>query len=186
MYTLIGGTKTRTFRVRWLLEELEQPYTHHPAGPRSEAVTTHYPAGKIPVLLDDDTALTDSTAILTYLSDKHGAFTHTPGSIERGMDRIKMILTPKKRLNSTADGPRKVKVNKSGNSIYPTFIQSLFVTRLSNQYSVLDLAYNPLKNRQLEFTAKILDFAIYVCMYVHESGRARRIVTLRDGVLGHP
>ena len=108
------------------------------------------------------------------------------GSIERGMDRIKMILTPKKRLNSTADGPRKVKVNKSGNSIYPTFIQSLFVTRLSNQYSVLDLAYNPLKNRQLEFTAKILDFAIYVCMYVHESGRARRIVTLRDGVLGHP
>ena len=85
MYTLIGGTKSRAFRVRWLLEELDQPYTHHPAGPRSEAVTTHYPAGKIPVLLDGDTALTDSTAILTYLSDKHGAFTHTPGSIDRGI-----------------------------------------------------------------------------------------------------
>ena len=33
------------------------------------------------------------------------------GSIERGMDRIKMILTPKKRAGSGADGPRKVKVS---------------------------------------------------------------------------
>ena len=85
MYTLIGGTRSRAFRVRWLLEELELPYTHHATGPHSDAVKAHYTAGKIPVLLDGDTALTDSTAILTYLSDKHGALTHAPGSTERAV-----------------------------------------------------------------------------------------------------
>lgn len=83
MYTVIGSIRSRTFRVLWMLEELGQPYDHHPASPRSEDVTAHYPAGKVPVLLDDGTPLTDSTAILTYLADKHGALTHPAGTIER-------------------------------------------------------------------------------------------------------
>ena len=85
MYTLIGGTRSRAFRVRWLLEELDLPYDHHATGPQSDEVKAHYPAGKIPVLLDGSTALTDSTAILTYLSDKHAALTHSAGSIERAL-----------------------------------------------------------------------------------------------------
>ena len=32
------------------------------------------------------------------------------GSIERGVDRLKNMLTPKKRAPSHHDGPRKVKV----------------------------------------------------------------------------
>jgi len=83
MYTVIGNTRTRTLRVLWLLEEIGQPYTHHSAPPRSKDVTTHYPAGKIPVLLVDDTPLTDSVAIMTYLSDKQGEFTFPAGSLDR-------------------------------------------------------------------------------------------------------
>ena len=32
------------------------------------------------------------------------------GSLERGMDKLRTMLTPKKRSSSTADGPRKVRV----------------------------------------------------------------------------
>jgi len=83
MYTVIGGVRSRTLRVLWMLEELGQSYTHHAAAPRSPEVTSIYAAGKIPVLLDGDTAITDSTAILTYLTDKHGSFTHPAGTLKR-------------------------------------------------------------------------------------------------------
>lgn len=83
MYTVIGGVSSRTFRVLWMLEELGATYEHIPARPRSEEVRAHNPSGKIPVLIDDGQALTDSTAILTYLADKHGALTYPAGSLDR-------------------------------------------------------------------------------------------------------
>ncbi|MDD9738400.1 glutathione S-transferase family protein [Marinovum sp. SP66] len=83
MYTVIGGVASRTFRVLWMLEELGADYEHRPASPHAEEVTAHSVSGKIPVLLDGDAALTDSTAILTYLADKHGALTYPAGSLER-------------------------------------------------------------------------------------------------------
>jgi len=83
MYTIFGGVRSRAFRVLWMLEELGLDYKHEAAAPRSEGVTALYPAGKVPVLLDGDAVLTDSTAILTYLADKHGALTFPAGTIER-------------------------------------------------------------------------------------------------------
>ena len=83
MYTIVGSNKTRSARVLWLLEELGKPYTHLPAGPQSDLALAHNPAGKVPVLIEVDSTITDSTAILTYLADKHGAFTVAPGSLAR-------------------------------------------------------------------------------------------------------
>lgn len=83
MYTVIGGVRSRTLRVLWMLEELGLAYIHKPSAPRSDEVTTLYPAGKIPVLIANGTPLTDSTAILTYLADHHGALTFPAGTIER-------------------------------------------------------------------------------------------------------
>jgi len=83
MYTVIGSVTSRTFRVLWALGELGLDYAHKPAGPRSEEARAHHPLGKIPVLLDGDQALTDSTAIMTYLADKHGALTAPAGTVER-------------------------------------------------------------------------------------------------------
>ena len=83
MYTIVGSNKTRSARVLWLLEELGQPYTHLPAGPQSDLAFAHNPAGKVPVLIEGDSAITDSTAILTYLADKHGTFTAPAGSLAR-------------------------------------------------------------------------------------------------------
>jgi len=85
VYTLIGSIKTRAARVAWMLEELglEYDYVHTP--PRTEPVLAHYSAGKIPVLLDGDRALTDSVAIMTYLADKHGKLTFLAGTIDRAV-----------------------------------------------------------------------------------------------------
>ena len=83
MYTVIGTVNSRTLRVLWMLEELGVPYQHVPANPRSDGVVAFNPAGKVPVLVADGTPITDSTAILTFLADHHGALTCPAGTIER-------------------------------------------------------------------------------------------------------
>ncbi|MEY8838371.1 glutathione S-transferase family protein [Cribrihabitans sp. XS_ASV171] len=83
MYKIYGSPKSRAFRVLWLLEELGQPYTFEAVGPHDPEVLKVNPSGKIPVLVEGDTVLTDSTAIMTYLADKHGDFTYPAGTVER-------------------------------------------------------------------------------------------------------
>lgn len=83
MYTVIGPVSSRAARVLWMLEELGVPFTHDPAKPRSETVLAANPSGKVPVLLVDGQCLTDSTAIIQYLADRHGALTYPAGTLER-------------------------------------------------------------------------------------------------------
>ena len=83
MYTVIGTVQSRAARVIWMLEELGEPFEHVPARPRSEDVIAVNPAGKVPVLIVDGTPVTDSTAILTYLADRHGRFTCPAGTLDR-------------------------------------------------------------------------------------------------------
>ena len=83
MYTVIGTVKSRALRVVWLLEELGVPFEHVAAPPRSQGVTAVNPAGKVPVLIVDGVPITDSTAILTFLADRHGRFTLPAGTLDR-------------------------------------------------------------------------------------------------------
>lgn len=83
MYQVIGTLQTRTFRVLWMLEELGLAYTHVMAAPRSAEVRALNPAGKVPVLVADGVALTDSAAILSFLADRHGQLTYPCGSTDR-------------------------------------------------------------------------------------------------------
>jgi glutathione S-transferase len=83
MYTVIGKANSRATRVLWMLEELGQGYDHIPAAPQSEGVVSFNPAGKVPVLIEDGTPITDSTAIIQYLADKHGALTFPAGTLDR-------------------------------------------------------------------------------------------------------
>lgn len=94
MYTVTGIPLTRTFRVLWALEELGAPYAFNQHGPRSPEVQALNISGKVPVLQVDDAVITDSTAILTYLSDKHGALTAPAGTIARAKQdaMIHMLL----------------------------------------------------------------------------------------------
>jgi glutathione S-transferase len=83
MYTVIGKANSRATRVLWILEELGLDYDHVPAAPQSEGVVSFNPAGKVPVLIEDGTPITDSTAIIQYLADKHGALTYPAGTLDR-------------------------------------------------------------------------------------------------------
>lgn len=83
MYKVIGNVSTRAGRVLWMLEELGLSYEHIPAAPRSDQAKAVNPAGKVPVLMDGADAVTDSTAIMQYLADKHEALTFPAGTIDR-------------------------------------------------------------------------------------------------------
>ncbi|MFY1707197.1 glutathione S-transferase family protein [Tritonibacter scottomollicae] len=83
MYKVIGKPMTRTFRVLWALEELEQPYELEDAAPQSTEIRNYNPSGKVPALVVDGTTVTDSVAIITYLADKHGALTAPAGTLAR-------------------------------------------------------------------------------------------------------
>ncbi len=83
MYTVIGGMQSRAFRVMWTLEELGQSYDHIECKPHSPEALAANPSGKIPALRVGDDVVTDSTAIITFLADKHGGLTHKAGTIER-------------------------------------------------------------------------------------------------------
>tara|TARA_R110002096_G_scaffold80453_8_gene188571 strand:+ start:1936 stop:2523 length:588 start_codon:yes stop_codon:yes gene_type:complete len=83
MYTVIGTVKSRALRVIWMLEELDVQFDHIAAPPQSEGVIQVSPSGKVPVLVEDGVPITDSTAILQYLADKHGQFTHPAGTLDR-------------------------------------------------------------------------------------------------------
>ena len=83
MYEVFGTITSRAFRVIWALEELGVPYELIEAKPHDAVITAVSPAGKVPALRVDGEILTDSTAIMTYLADKHGGLLANAGTIER-------------------------------------------------------------------------------------------------------
>ncbi|WP_414898750.1 glutathione S-transferase family protein [Rhodovulum sp. YEN HP10] len=85
MYRVIGSGNSRAWRVLWMLEELGLAYDHVPALPHTEDVVAFTPGGKVPVLIAEGVPLPDSTAILSFLADRHNRFTHPAGSIERAL-----------------------------------------------------------------------------------------------------
>src|SRR5437773_7443495 len=67
---------TRSIRVRWTLQELgvdfEAVTVNLVAGEhRRPAFLKLNPAGRVPVLVDDDLVLTESVAIVLYLAEKY-------------------------------------------------------------------------------------------------------------------
>lgn len=75
--TLWGVTTTRTIRAHWALHELGLPYRCEPILPgsgqtKTERYTAVNPRQKIPALVDGDFTITESAAIISYLSATYG------------------------------------------------------------------------------------------------------------------
>lgn len=83
MYKVYGTFKSRAARVMWLLEELGVPYEHVNVGARSPEVLAVNPTGKIPVLEVEGQIIADSTAIMQFLADRHGAMSFAAGTVDR-------------------------------------------------------------------------------------------------------
>ena len=89
MMTLYHSARTRSLRIRWLLEELGVPYqlkTVPFAPPTSSPFSQQTPSGKFPTLEDDGVVLFESGAILEYVLERHGngPLAPAPGSPLRG------------------------------------------------------------------------------------------------------
>jgi glutathione S-transferase len=77
MRILWGAGTSRTIRPHWALHELGLDFECRPIRPRNgDTQTAEFTAlsarQKIPLLQDDDLVLTESAAIVTYLSDTYG------------------------------------------------------------------------------------------------------------------
>lgn len=83
MYHVIGSTHGRALRVLWCLEELGLPFSHHAVAGPDDPQTPPDPSGRPPVLVCEGISLADSTAILTFLADRHQRLTHPPGTLLR-------------------------------------------------------------------------------------------------------
>lgn len=75
--TVYHAPRTRSIRVRWLLEEMGLPYkletvqfATRPAGDESYALI--HPLRKVPALKDGDEIVLDSLAIMQYLLGRYG------------------------------------------------------------------------------------------------------------------
>jgi glutathione S-transferase len=87
MLRLYYAPRTRSVRVRWLLEELGLPHEllrveFRPGTTFSQAT----PLGKLPVLEDGETVIGESGAILEYILERHASGRLAPpvGSAQRG------------------------------------------------------------------------------------------------------
>jgi glutathione S-transferase len=73
MLRILGrGTSGNVQKVVWLLEELQQPYDREDYGrqfnnTQTEGYLSLNPCGKVPTLVDGDTAIWESNTILRYL-----------------------------------------------------------------------------------------------------------------------
>ena len=99
MYTLYGYPKTRSVRVAWALEEIGLPYEYKVVNLKAgehlnSAFKTLNPATKIPVLVTEQGALSESAAIVTFLAEKHAMeeFIPASGTFERGLYEQMMIF----------------------------------------------------------------------------------------------
>jgi glutathione S-transferase len=74
MITLYFAPRTRSIRVRWLLEELGLPYTLKRVtfNVPSKAFVQDTPLGKLPVIEDGDTTIGESGAIVEYILERYG------------------------------------------------------------------------------------------------------------------
>jgi glutathione S-transferase len=76
MITLWHCADARSFRPLWALEELGLPYDLKmlPFPPRflAREYLAENPLGTIPLLVDGETRMTESAAIVQYLSEAHG------------------------------------------------------------------------------------------------------------------
>lgn len=88
MLKLYYAPRTRSVRVRWLLEELglDHELERMEFRPQEKAFTQATPLGKFPVLDDDGVVFSESGAIVEYILERYGEGRLAPpvGSADRG------------------------------------------------------------------------------------------------------
>jgi glutathione S-transferase len=94
---LYGFPPTRSIRVLWMLQELDLDFEYVQVDPtkgehrRPEFLAVN-PAGKLPVLIDDDFVLTESVAIVLYLAEKYPQNGFLPADLRARAEVYRWLL----------------------------------------------------------------------------------------------
>ncbi|APB35186.1 Glutathione S-transferase-like protein [Gloeomargarita lithophora Alchichica-D10] len=110
MLKLYGGTRSRAMIVAWYLEELQTPYEFvcldMAAGAHRQADYLGInPMGKVPALVDGETVVWESGAILLYLADKYG---HLPADVgQRGAIYQWVLFSNSTLVQALAQGDKR-------------------------------------------------------------------------------
>jgi glutathione S-transferase len=94
---LYGFAPTRTIRVQWVLRELDVDFEYVQVDPtkgdhrRPEFLALN-PAGKLPVLVDDDFVLNESIAIVLYLAEKYPQKGFLPADLRARAEVYRWLL----------------------------------------------------------------------------------------------
>ncbi|MDX1516148.1 MAG: glutathione S-transferase [Woeseiaceae bacterium] len=99
---LFWAPQTRSTRAIWMLEELGIDYERElvdirsPDRSDSAEFRTASPMGKVPALIDGETAMSESAAICLYLADRYGGGRLAPAvdAAERGRFLYWIMYTP--------------------------------------------------------------------------------------------
>ncbi|WP_299922561.1 glutathione S-transferase family protein [uncultured Pelagimonas sp.] len=178
-YTLYGSPKSRTFRVMWMMEELGQEYDLVPAAPQSDEIRAVSPLGKVPALKAGDEVIPDSSAILTYLADKHGALTAPAGSVARAkqdamtfriLDDIEAQLwTAARHSFILPEGERVAEVKPTCRAEYKRNVDKLMAEvdgpfLMGETFTIPDIVLTHLANWAIsaKFPEPSADFAAYL------------------------
>ncbi len=99
--TLYHAPRTRAFTALWLLEELQQPYEVHSFDlasgyHRSAEYLARNPMGKVPMLMDGQTPVSEMGAIALYLVEKFpdAGLAPLPGDAQRAEFLRWMFFVP--------------------------------------------------------------------------------------------
>jgi glutathione S-transferase len=110
MLKLYGGSRSRAMIVAWYLEELHIPYEFvrldMAAGEHRQAdYLAINPMGKVPALVDGETVVWESGAILLYLADKYGQL---PGEVgQRGQMYQWVLFSNSTLVQALAQGEKR-------------------------------------------------------------------------------
>jgi glutathione S-transferase len=94
---LYGYPPTRTIRALWVLRESDVDFEYVQVDPtkgehhRPEFLAVN-PAGKLPVLVDDDLVLTESVAIVLYLAEKYPQKGFLPADLRTRAEVYRWLL----------------------------------------------------------------------------------------------
>ncbi|MGD0142712.1 MAG: glutathione S-transferase N-terminal domain-containing protein [Rhizomicrobium sp.] len=95
MLQIFHTPRTRSIRILWLAEEMGLPYEikAETLGKPSAELLAANPSGKLPAIRDGRTAMSESTAIMHYLTQKYGP---TPLALtpqhERYADYVQFLI----------------------------------------------------------------------------------------------
>ena len=75
---LYRAPATRSLSALWMLEELGVPYRMETVGMPSAELSAVNPRGWVPMIIDGETKVTETSAICLYLADRYGYGTLAP------------------------------------------------------------------------------------------------------------